>query len=80
MTEVEVRLSAIIGDEYLTMLEWAHRARVNVDVGIKFYGCGLQSSRLKEGADARGGKTLTDGRYDTTSYEDVFSWPRLHTV
>ena len=34
MTEIEVCLRAIVGDEDLSMLERAHRAGVDVDVGV----------------------------------------------
>jgi hypothetical protein len=60
VTEVEVCLSAIIGHENLSVLEGAHRAWVNVNVGIELYGGGLQPSRLKKGSNARGGKSLAD--------------------
>ena len=34
MTEIEVCLRAVVGDEDLSMLERAHRAGVDVDVGV----------------------------------------------
>jgi len=34
MPEVEIGLGAVIGDEYFAVLLRAHRARINIDVGV----------------------------------------------
>lgn len=37
MTEVEVRFRAIVGDEDFAVLVRAHRARVDIDIGIELF-------------------------------------------
>ncbi len=36
VTEVEVGLSPVVGDEDLTVFAGVHRAGINVEVGVKF--------------------------------------------
>ncbi len=35
MAKVEVRLGAVRGNEYLTVLKGTHRARIHIEVGIQ---------------------------------------------
>jgi hypothetical protein len=44
VTEVEVGLGAVLGDEDLAMLEGAHRPRVDVDVGIELLQLDLEAA------------------------------------
>ena len=46
--EVEVGLGAVLGDEHLAVLERAHRARVDVQVGIELLGLHAEAARLEE--------------------------------
>ena len=46
MAEVEIRLGAVVRYEYFAMLEWAHRARINVDVRIQLDHADRQAARL----------------------------------
>ena len=48
VTEIEIRLRAVIGDEHLAVLVGTHRARVDVDVGIKFLDRDLQPAVLEQ--------------------------------
>jgi hypothetical protein len=47
VAEVEVGLGAVLGDEDLPVLERAHRARVDVDVGIELLERDAQAARLE---------------------------------
>ncbi len=49
VAQVEVGLSAVVGDEHLTVLERAHGARIDVDVRIQFEHGDLQAPRLQDG-------------------------------
>ena len=51
VTEIKIRLSPVIGDKYFAVLIRAHRSRINVDVGIKFLNCYLQSAILEQAAE-----------------------------
>ena len=50
VTEVEVGLRAIVGDEDLAVLERAHGARIDIDVGVEFDHRDLQAAGLEDGA------------------------------
>lgn len=52
MTQVQVGLGAVIGDENFSVLKWVHRTRVDVDVGIQFQQCDLEAAGLEKGTDA----------------------------
>jgi hypothetical protein len=48
VTEVEVGLGAVLGDEDFAVLEGAHRPRVHVDVGIELLQLDLEAARDEE--------------------------------
>ena len=58
VTEVEVRLGAVIGDEHLAVLVRAHRARIHVDVRIELEDRDVEPARLEQATDAGGGDAL----------------------
>ena len=35
MAYIEIRLSSVIRHEYFSMLEWTHRARIDIEVSIE---------------------------------------------
>ena len=49
VAQVEVGLGAVVGDEHLTVLERAHGARIDVDVGVQLEHGDLQATRLQDG-------------------------------
>ena len=75
VTEVEVGLPAIVGDEDLAMLVRRHRAGVDVEVRVELHHRDADAPGLEQAADRRGGNALTDRRDDATCYEDVFRHP-----
>jgi hypothetical protein len=58
VAQVEVGLGAVVGDEHLAVLERAHGARVDVDVGIELEQGDLDAARFKDGGQRRGGDSL----------------------
>src|SRR5690606_17841348 len=48
VTQVQVGLGAVVGDEHLTVLERAHGARIDVDVRIQLEHGDLQAPRLQD--------------------------------
>ena len=48
MTEVQVGLTTVIGDEHLAVLEGVHRARVDVDVGVELLVHDAEAPRLEQ--------------------------------
>jgi hypothetical protein len=71
MAEVEVGLGAIVGHEDLAVLERAHRARIDVQVGVKLHQVDLQPAGLQKAADRRRGKSFAERRHDATRHKDV---------
>ena len=50
MAEVEVGLGAVVGDEHLAVLGRAHRARVDVEIGIELAQADGVAARLQKRA------------------------------
>jgi hypothetical protein len=76
MTQVKVGLGTVIGDEHLSMLEWAHGARIDVDIGIQLEHGDPDAARFKNGAQRCGGNPLAQGRNHAAGNEYVFGHER----
>src|SRR5665213_1750128 len=61
MTEIEIGLGAVIGDIDLAMLIGAHRARIDIEVGIELAQPHLEAARLHQRAHRRRRQTLAHG-------------------
>ena len=61
VAQVQIRLAAVVGDEDLAVLVGAHRARVDVDVGIHLLERDAEAAGLEETADGRGRQPLAQG-------------------
>ena len=72
VTEVEVGLTAVVGDEHLAVLVRVHRPRVDVDVGIELLQRDAQPAQLEQAAERGSGEALAERTGDPTSHEDVF--------
>src|SRR3954447_14332607 len=75
MSQVEVRLSPVVGDEHFAVLVRAHRARIDVDVGVEFLQRDLVAVTFEQRADRRGGESLAERRHDAAGNEDVLDGP-----
>ena len=73
MSEVKVGFRAVVGDENFTVLEGAHRAGVDIDIGVELLRSYLISSALQKSAQRSGRNTLSQTRYYTARNENVFS-------
>ena len=72
MSEVEVGFGSVLGDVDLAVLIGAHGAWVDVDVGIELLSGDLETSRLEESAERRGGYSLAETRDDASGHKDIF--------
>ena len=72
MAKVKVSFGAILGHEHLSVLEGAHGAGINVNVGVKLEKRHLQTARFKDGGQRRGGDSLAQGRDNATGDKYVF--------
>ncbi len=78
MPQVQVRLGSVVGDEDLSVLERAHGARIDVDVGIQFLVRDPESPRFQERRDGRRGQPFSQGGKHPARDEDEFG--RFHNV
>ena len=61
MAEIEVGLRPVIGHEDLAVLVRAHRARIDIEIGIKLAQPNGIAAGLQQCAEGRRGDTLTEG-------------------
>ncbi len=71
VAEVEVGLGAVGGDEHLAVLVRAHRARVDVEVGVELLDPDPQAACLEQPAERRGGDALAERGDNAARHEDV---------
>jgi len=53
MAEVEIRLGAIVGDIDLAVLIRAHRARIDVEIGVELAHADAIAARLQQRTERR---------------------------
>ena len=80
VADVEVCLSAIVGDKHFTMLERVHRAGVNVEIRVKLLHDDSQTARGEKVAERGGREALTKRGNNPTGDEDVLCYDRLRIV
>jgi len=59
VTDVQVRLGAVVGDEHLAVLERVHRARIDVQVRVQLLHRDPQAARSQETSEGGGRQALT---------------------
>ena len=75
VAEVEVGLTAVLGDEDLAVLERVHGARVDVDVRVELAHGHPEAAALEQPAQRGGGEALAQRRRHPTGEEDVLGGP-----
>ncbi len=71
MAEIEVGLGAVIGHEYLAVLEWRHRTRIDVEIGVELAQADRIAAGLEQRAEGGRGEALAKRRHDAACYEYV---------
>ena len=71
VTEVEVGLRPIVGDEHLAMLIGAHRPRIDIEIGIELAKADIIAPRLEQRAERCRSKTLAERGDHAAGDEDV---------
>ena len=72
VAQVEVRFSAVVGDEDFPVLERAHGTRIHVQIGIEFLTGYFQSAAFQKTTNGGRGNAFTERRYHPASHEYVF--------
>ena len=80
VADVEVGLSAVLGDEHLAVLERAHRARIDVEVRVELLQLHLQAARFEEPPERCGDDSLPQSRHDAPGHKDVLGGPCTHGI
>src|SRR5579872_686884 len=70
MAEIEIGFGAVVGDVDLAVLIRAHRARIDVDIGVEFAESDAEAARLKQRAERRRRKTLAERGDHAAGNED----------
>ena len=73
VAKVQVRFSAVVGDEDFAVLVRTHGTGVDIDVRIKFLDGDFVSPVLQKSAEGCGCNAFAQGRNNAAGYEDVFS-------
>ena len=71
VAEVEVGLAAVVGDVDFAVLIRAHRARIDVDVGVELLQRDLVAVAFEQGADRGGRQPLAERGHHAAGHEDV---------
>ena len=71
MTEIEIGLRAVVGDEALAVLSRAHRARINVEIGVELSKPNLVTPSLKARSKGRRRKPFSERRHHAAGDEYV---------
>src|SRR5438105_1266583 len=66
MAQIEIRLGAIVGHENFAVLEWAHGARIDIQIRIEFLKRDTQSTAFEQTAN-RGRRYAFPQRRDHTA-------------
>ena len=72
MAEVEVGLSAVVGDEDLAVLQGTHGARVHVHIGVQLLAGHLEAAALQQSAQRGGGDAFAQTGDDAAGHENKF--------
>src|SRR5690606_2413068 len=72
VAQVQVGLGAVFGDEHLAVLERAHGAGIDVDVGIELEQGDLEAARFEDRGEGRGGDPFAQGGHHTAGDKYVF--------
>ena len=71
VSDVEVGLGTVFGDEDLAVLEGVHGARIHIEIGIELLHGHAHSPRGQQLSQARGGQTFAERGSYTSADEDV---------
>ena len=71
VTEIEVGLGAVVGDEHLAVLIRAHGAGVDVEVGVKFLVLHAQAALLEQPAQGRRAYALAEPGHNAPRHKYI---------
>jgi hypothetical protein len=72
VSQIEIGFGAVVGDEDLAMLERAHRAGIDVEIGVELLQGHAVAPALEQAADRGAGQALAQRRDHAAGHDDVF--------
>ena len=72
MSEIKIRLRAIVGHEHLTVLTRVHRPRIDIKIGIKLLHENPVAATLQQERKGRRGNPLAQTRNHSAGDKNVF--------
>jgi hypothetical protein len=72
VSDIEISLSSIVGDEDLSMLKWTHSSWIDIEISVELLTEYFESSSLQERSDRCCSDPFSDTREDSASDEDEF--------
>ncbi len=73
VAQIEIGFGAVVGDEDLAVLERAHGAGIDVEIGIEFLKRHLEPAAFEQTADAGRRDALSQGRNHAARHKYIFS-------
>ena len=71
MSEIQIRLRAILGHIDLSVLERAHRSRIHVDIWVHFLSSDFKAARLQQPSERSRSDALSESRDYASCNKDV---------
>ena len=71
MSEVEIRLRTVLGDEHFTVLAGVHRPGIHIDIGVELLRRHLVTARPEQPAERRGDYAFTQPRDNSSRDENI---------
>ncbi len=71
MPEVEVGLGAVLGDEHLAVLTGAHRAGIDIDIGVELLRRHLEPARFHQPAEGRHDDALPESGDHSARHKNI---------
>ncbi len=71
MSQIEIGLPAVVGDEHLAVLERVHGPRVDVDVGVQLLVDDAEPASLEETTERGSGDALAEAGHHASGHEHI---------
>ena len=72
MPQIQVRFGAIAQHVNFAVLEGAHRAGIDVEIGIKLLNSHLESANFEQRSESSGSEAFAQRRNDPARHENIF--------
>ena len=74
VSQIQICLGAVVGDEDFSVLDRIHGARIDVDIRIEFLHGDLIAARFQKAAQRGCGDAFSKTRYDASGDKYIFYW------